>query len=301
MATGLYGLPPLDTNREPNTCFNDTTQTQAWSCKMPIAYYSMDVECLEDAPPTQQYQMTLTPVNSYAKFIYGAQPPDIPEPIPLVLVADSFEPRRGPAWWLTMTYNKTVIVPEENFKAVNKRGWSSDSDFNSPNFKLKKSKGAKEGDKPWFCTWPDTTLEIFIYPNQNSSLGSVSSTTILSSASATPTSGTDDEEPEEVPFHSLPAFPNVLKMLERREPDDPSSLASCRQMEIIKGGTDACDVLDENGSPIEVIIVEDSRSWEGQMEENTRRRYGERPVVPRSLVERGSLELTDCGCLWWSI
>ncbi|CAM1506507.1 Fc.00g061480.m01.CDS01 [Cosmosporella sp. VM-42] len=327
MATGIYGLPPLDTSQAPKTCFNDSSQAQAWSCEMPFAFYSMDVECIPHSKPTNNYQLTLTAVNANdSKFIWGTQPPNIPDPIPLELVNDPYEPGRGPAWWMARTYNKTVIVSEDNFKAIERRGWKfTDADVN---FGHRKSMGAHNGDTPWICTWPETTLEIFIYPNQESSnpyaaSSSSSSQSYTSQSSQTsqasytmtntdtvtthsytsPTSTISIDNPAETydtPFEPPPAYPKVIKMLERRLSNDEDSIAVCRQVEVCDGGTSYQPVLDDDGKPVQVTIVENSQSWEDQVTNHQTSRYESKRWFTRAIFGRNSLELTDCGCLWWS-
>lgn len=136
--------------------------------------------------------------NVYA---YGEQPPLILQPAKLKLVSDKYEPSRGPAWFKVLPFTKTVILPEK---------WLGSSDGGShaqrkvrnvasmgggkPN--LKRMGIAERGEKPWVCTWPETYLELFIYPQQNSSfanwpkqppLSSTSSTTTPDSTSTTST------------------------------------------------------------------------------------------------------------------
>lgn len=267
---------------------------------MPFAYYSMDVEPIPNATSTSNYQLTLTAVNaSDSKFFWGTQPPNVLDPVPLKLVNDTFEPSRGPAWWLKMTYNKTVVVSEDNFSSLSKRGWPPHRPgvgMAPPRFK-RKSLGAKEGDKPWICTWPDTTLEIFIYPNQNTSMPFPSST---AAPYPSPTWAPEDHSDDDGVFDPLTAYPKVLKMLERRLSDDPDSVATCRQVQIVDGGQGSIDVRDSDGDPVEVVIVENARTWEEQLEQHQRSRYVPKRWYTRALLARDSLELTDCGCLWWS-
>lgn len=269
---------------------------------MPFRFYSMDVGRVPNATDTSNYELTLTAFNaSNAKFIWGTQPPDIPDPRPLTLVADAFEQGRGPAWWLRIVYDKTVIVSEENFRPIlSKRSWDLFStpiaEIDPSRFK-KKSVGAKDGDKPWICTWPDTTLEIFIYPSQN-----VSVPTTTTSSGATQTSPIDYASPTaNLPLSPVFSYPKVVKFLERRWGDDPQSTASCRQIQIIDDGHGKKDVLDKNGNPIEVVISENMRSLEELLAQRARTRHAwDKRRRPGSVVPREVLELTNCGCLWWS-
>ncbi|PNY24762.1 Uncharacterized protein TCAP_05294 [Tolypocladium capitatum] len=307
LTTGYFALPPLDTSQAPKSCFSDSTQAQAWSCDMPFRFYSMDVGSIDNANETSKYELTLTAFNaSDAKFIWGTQPPDVPTPRRLTLVADTFAQGRGPAWWLTVIYDKTVIVAEQNFRpSLSKRGWNyldtPIAGFDPSNFK-KKSVGAKNGDKPWICTWPNTSLEIFIYPSQNVSIPTTTTSSAATSSEATPTASADDASPTAEPSSNpIFAYPKVIKFLERRWGDDPQSAASCRQVQIINDGRGTKDVLDQNGKPIVVMIPEGMKSLEDMAAKRERNRHGsEKRWHPDSVITRDVLELTNCGCLWWS-
>jgi len=107
--------------------------------------------------------------NVYA---YGEQPPII-SPVSMELVTDLLEPNRGPAWFRMLPYNKTVILPKHFLSPPGSPGPAGKArglKKLSPRVGEFKRKGvAKPGDRPWVCNWPQTWLEIFIYPQQNSS------------------------------------------------------------------------------------------------------------------------------------
>lgn len=255
----------------------------------------LNVQCVPDGSPTSKYLLTLIP-NSEAdpRLIYGTQPPNIPDPITLTLVNDTYESGRGPAWYVEKTFNKTVILSEETFTAtVSKRGWSF-KDFAHSKMK-KKVYGAENGDKPWICTWPETTLEVFIYPNQNSSSTHTASTTTNSYDSPTPTpSIADPAETYSPPFSPPQAYPKVIKMVERQIADNAHQVAFCRQVEVIDGGTTK-DVCDSDGNPIEIVIQQNP--WVDHEEYNQRYRYA-RSVKHWGV--RSAIEKNACGCLWYS-
>ncbi|KAF4507442.1 hypothetical protein G6O67_006074 [Ophiocordyceps sinensis] len=279
------------------------TPLAAWSCDIPFRFYSMNVKAVPDAPETSNYELTLSAFNvSNSKFIWGTQPPNVPDPQPLRLVVDAFEEGRGPAWWLKVTYEKTVIVAEDKFPGRKTKrgehfpGHDDDGPELPPKFK-RKNKGAKEGDRPWVCTWPDTTLEIFIYPSQN-----VSIPTVTSSRTASPTMGADIAEatPDDGSI-PMPAYPKVVKFLERRWCDDPGAAARCRQVEIKDGGHEKEDLKDNDGNNIETVILENWKKTSKQIAQRQRERHTFSKRSPlNEMLAREVLELTDCGCLWWS-
>ncbi|KAF4595793.1 proteinrelated to glucan 1, 4-alpha-glucosidase [Ophiocordyceps camponoti-floridani] len=280
LATGAFCIPRLDISQAPKSCFNDPKQAQAWSCNMMSRSYAMTVSRVAEAPDTKGYNLSLMARNfSNSKFYYGTQPPDISSPRPLQLVNDAFERNRGPAWWMLINYNKTVVVAQENFPPL--------PDSSSPRIKRypQMSRGAQRDDRPWICTWPDTTLEIFIYPSQNISLGDL------------PYDG--DVPAPESSYDKMLSYPMVVKFLERRWHDDGTPAAHCRQIEITENGER--DVVDEDGNPVEVIIDESVRDNSERVAQHERGRHpNEDRGSKKRIVAREALELTDCGCLWWS-
>lgn len=306
ITTGTFGLPPLDINAQPKGCFNDTTEAQAWSCNIPYRYYSIDITKVKNASSVANYDLQLIAFNeSDAQFIWGTQPPSVPKPLVLQLVNDTFDEGRGPAWWLKIEYNKTVIVREEGFnpsKRRLKRMWAPGehnmADFD-PTRLRKSSKGAVEGDKPWICTWPNTTLEIFIYPNATSSLQSPTSAAAEGAyAQPTPIYGEDngyaDDEGD-----PTKAYPRVVKFLERRL-GNPDAKATCRQVEILSGGYDTRDCLDDDGNPIEVDIDEKTIEQDDLEVDNAKREVRREWLGSTGLWRRDAQELTPCSCYWLS-
>jgi len=191
LPTGTFALP-LVLNKSPSSCFNDTTQSQAWSCS--IAFFGSALAIsIANVPPGEggkpgEYEMTISSNQSNTigggVFWYGEQAPNVPGSLILELVNDTYDTSRGPAWFKMIQYNKTVVVPESLLSTTS----SSLSnrrlrrDFGPPFHR----KGlAQSGDRPWVCTWPDTLLEVFIYPNLNTSLWKIAQS---SASSVTTTS-----------------------------------------------------------------------------------------------------------------
>ena len=318
LETGPWDLPPLRVGQSPNMCFNDTTQSEAWSCDLPLRWYSLSISEIPDADEVENYELTLTAVNgSDNMYLWGTQQPSISDPVKLALVNDSFQPSRGPAWWFKKNYNKVVIIPEDNLEGPKnqKRDWTYTGPprpgFDPTRF-MSKNPGPQDGEKPWFCTWPNTTMEVFIYPSQNISVRYTS--TSSSSTSSLSTSPTSSAAPSETPLPSYdptPAYPQVMKFMERRLfMDGDAEAATCQQVLIKNGGRDMEYLYNDDGHPIEVSIVERYRTYEELVEASERdrhpgdssRRWLHNPFEKRHepYVKREALELTDCGCLWWS-
>ncbi|KAG6037777.1 hypothetical protein E4U41_004732 [Claviceps citrina] len=308
--TGCYALPPMEKYQVPKTCIKDPSQGPAWSCDMPFRWYSMNVTSVPEAPDTSNYALRLAPFDRKAsKFIWGSQPPDIPESQRLYLVKDLGEVGRGPAWYLEVEYNKTVIVREDQLPAppptgtskstsspptsstgAEKRHWGPVSSpvpgFDRARF-MRKGFAAGEGDKPWICTWPNIKLQVFIFPNQ--SLASTKTTwsagpmSMSTSSSASP-SPTNYKEP----------YSKLVKFVERRPDNAPE--ATCTQYMILAGGRDKVLNYDENNKPIIIKINEISRAASGTTTDGF---ASSSSWDSLSLQQRG-VDLTPCGCVSFS-
>ncbi|KAK4209786.1 hypothetical protein QBC37DRAFT_293875 [Rhypophila decipiens] len=324
LPTGSFGLAPLTPNRVSNTCFNDTTLSQAWNCYFVMASMTVTVDRKPESEGGEytvalgcNQSATITN-NVYA---YGEQPP-IVNPVSMELVTDLLEPNRGPAWFRILPYNKTVILPQHFLSPT---GSSPPARIKAralrelyPRMGEFKRKGiAKPGDRPWVCNWPQTFLEIFIYPQQNSSWASFTgrppppplqtsegqtsgglvrkrqqqaATTTPSTTSSTPTSpfGPVDTGPGFVP--PLPPYPRVLKLEERRIGGAP--MPDCTQWEIQEDGS-AKPALDANGKMIVIQIVENEPpppGEEGGLGDHSH------PFIRRR--ESGP-DVSQCGCMWF--
>lgn len=228
LAEGDYNLP-LTLTRSPSTCFNDTTQAQAWNCNIiPYSLLSLNIKFLPGEPATSQYSASISFNKSYTLrnnvFQYGMQPPEIQD-VQLILVNDTYETSRGPAWAFELPYDKKVVIPESFFPTatsssvvpvatetgVSKRSHVGlNSRVSSSDFDVSfKRKGlARPGDKPWVCYWGGTILETFIYAAQNSSRNPiVTSSSASMSASVTSSANTGAATQDPYNSNAARAFP----------------------------------------------------------------------------------------------
>ncbi|KAM0299984.1 hypothetical protein HYE67_005719 [Fusarium culmorum] len=302
MATGRFALPNIDPSPQGySACFNDTTQSSAWSCD--IIYPLWSIEVLQDSDPKNEtgisYNLTLRAVDDDKyPFPWGAQPPNI-KTVSMKLVNDTTDVARGPAWWLRTTYNKTVIVSDKKLGDLEKRGWDQDGgdyeDYNSFHRFKNKPMNAKVGEQPWICTWPNTVIEFFIYPNETATGYHPTPTTNDDAATSTENSYATASTAWDA--WKLPVYPHVYKMMERRFLWDEDSVATCTKVEVIGDGTNST-VLMKNGTKITLTIQEDEDEnfikgldleWTGK---------GKRSIP--QLMRRTSPALTDCACIWKS-
>lgn len=268
---------------------------------MPLRYYTMEVEKIANASKVENFAIQLEAINgSDSVYVWGTQPPSVTEPVPLRLVNDTFEPARGPAWWRQFQYDKTVLVSEASFNNQRKRDWTYTGPIKGafdPSRFMAGNPGPSDGEKAWICTWPNVTMEIFIYPSQNASLWGQATTTPV----PTPTASSGPSETSKAAYDPTPSYPQVVKFLERRLwRDGDMTAAMCRQVRIINDGKDSESVLDDDGNPVEVAVTERVSSYEESLEQSERSRHPDRRSESVSILRRETLELTDCGCLWWS-
>ncbi|KAG5935372.1 hypothetical protein E4U53_000445 [Claviceps sorghi] len=300
--TGCYALPPMEKYQVPKACIKDSSQSPAWSCDMPFRWYSMNVSNVHDAPETSNYALSLAPFDPKAsRYIWGSQPPTIPESQRLYLVKDMAEKNRGPAWYLEVEYNKTVILREDQLQAPptssgiparpgpERRHWGPLSSpipgFDKSRFS-RKGVAAGSGDKPWICTWPNVKLEVFIYPNQT--LSSVKTT---STAEPAPTSTTSSDAPPLTNYKE--PYPKLVKFVERRPDNSPA--ATCTQYVILDGGRDKVPNYDENHRPITLKISEVSRNGKSITD-----RFAGPSSWDSSSLQGRDVNLPPCGCVSFS-
>jgi hypothetical protein len=354
--TGCFTLSPLITRNAPNECFASRSQLAAWSCSVPFAMYYLSIDRIPLQPNTTDYTVSLIAYDNrnntrIPRYPWGAAPPVINNTTSLRLVFDTYETDQGPAWWARIPYNKTVIIEEDRMSRVlskrraskedgfhYRRDFHHSTDRNSLTLRQPDGRkeveidgadiGAGEGDKPWICTWPNTILEIYVYPAQQSNdqhtappqlaryhISSMrndklssgdkhsrdypSLLSVIPSEAATSTVTVTDmisPEPSWYPSEGLPqtldVYSQVIKIKERRLSSLGSSAATCRQVQVIDGGNNDIPILDDGGQLVELMLseIEDDR----EITQRGRNHFG-RSSGQTSAVS----ELTNCGCLWW--
>ena len=184
---------------------------------------------------------------------YGAQPPELNGLANLVLMKDKYATGRGPAYLFAQQYNKTVIVHDADIPGalpVSKRsflkrwllkGASEDiarlarrSDDDSPwDSDWTSNSIAHPADRPWYCYWPGTILEGFIFITQDAVQTSSASAAYLGTASATlaPSAASQTAQKRQTQG-TLPTYPKVVKIEETRTPFN-NIAPYCQQMQIL--------------------------------------------------------------------
>lgn len=322
LPTGIYSLP-LNLDKSPNTCFNNTAQTSAWSCQIIFEEaIHMQMSIGRNTPLLDDegnYDILLN-VNTtlggdYNPLSYGARPPQIEPAIGMELVNDTFDLDRGPAWFRMLPYNKTVLVPEDLLAVTSSSKVRRNGGGPPPKLGDLQRKGgvAQTGDKPWLCTWPGTVVEVFIYAEQNSSYAYQTGATtgvITSAPTATPTatatsSGYDaiyTTTTDVFAYMPLASYPRAVKVKERRIPQSPSPY--CVQVTVNDDNTSTTPYLDSEGQPVTIYIVEDEPGPVGasssQSISKARRHSREIEESKRRLYTRDDGDMSACGCMWFS-
>lgn len=184
---------------------------------------------------------------------YGAQPPELTGQANLILMQDKYETGRGPAYLFAEQYNKTVIVHDSDIPGAlpeAKRSFikrwllngfgedaaglsrrtavdpAYDSDWTSNSI-------AEPADKPWYCYWPGTILEGFIFVTQDLAPTASASAAYSGAAAATlaPSAPSQNARKRQTPGN-LPTYPKVVKIEERRNPFN-NIKPYCQQMQIL--------------------------------------------------------------------
>lgn len=322
LPTGVYSLP-LNLEQSPNICFNDTAQTSAWSCNISLEQaLQMQMSISRNAPQLGDqgnYDVLLITNTTLGvsdnPLAYGTQPPVLEPAMGMELVNDTYDLSRGPAWFRMLSYNKTVLVPEDLLT----QGSSSKVRRNGGGYMpspadLQRKGTAQSGDKPWMCIWPGTIVEVFIYAEQNSSYASqTAATTGVITSAATMTSTTTSTTTDSVAtststqdvsnFMPLASYPRAVKIKERRI--HQAAEPYCVQVTVNADNTTS-PVIGTDGSAVTVYIVEEEPGasgtpGHGQGSSKAKRYAPDTEVFDHWLSPRsGEGDMSACGCMWFS-
>ncbi|EEP82526.1 predicted protein [Uncinocarpus reesii 1704] len=166
LPTGKFSFPASTLQDNSSNCIPASAYKGTWQCRND-GYFHYEVQKDEDGNATI---MMFNSYNVSGRFYYGAQPPIFSEPdYPLELKMDKTNKSLGTAYFFYTAIDKLVIVSEDEFPgpAPDRRRGHSLSQRHWPG--LYRRVYASPGDKPWFCWWNSTLIEVFIYANEDSS------------------------------------------------------------------------------------------------------------------------------------
>ena len=250
LPTGSYSVPLSDPSTSFNACLTDSSQSDTWDC---ATGNELNIEVtISNGPPNVPMVSLSYPAPPEASVHYGAQPPQLDQKSPLVLMENRDDPTRGPAYIFGQLYNKTVILREDELpggypppkRSLFER-WSLNEEVNDKPSRIHERDDSTGGSdsiilpshKPWYCFWNGTILEGFIFLTQNANYSASESTT---SVYATATSeahpqGMNRPPPKRQASPGLPQYPNMIKIEERRSQYNCVQ-PYCQQMQILYTG-----------------------------------------------------------------
>lgn len=298
LPTGAFNYVLKDpvTDQTSNSCL-PASQSSAWDCAT-SATLSIGVTLQGPRQPllTIGYATTPNPqgpnsINTQIR--YGAQPPTVPGPVNMNLMRDEREWSLGPAYSFQQPYTKTVIVKTEDLPGNYPRAKRSAREWS-----MIEERGRSEwtqndfvsiADKPWYCFWNSTLLEVFIYVTQNES-----SPTASSYASATTTTTAPQRKRQAGQPTSGTMYPRVIKLEEHRPLRDPPQ-PYCQQMQILNNGQPS--PYEPQGAPI-IFNLTETEPAPLQQQQLQQNRGPTTPPPASYKKKRQALPNSLCMCEW---
>ncbi|PGH17776.1 hypothetical protein AJ79_00917 [Helicocarpus griseus UAMH5409] len=282
--TGKFNIPAKSLSRSSNSCVKDEKVEKSWQCMKKGSF-----SCVLSEKPDKTKNIQLQSYERSGDFIYGAQAPSLPETsFDLELMLDKTEPDLGPALFFFTPFDKLVILPESYFLNSSNSTNAAELTRQAEDSKLLMS---RPGDKPYFCWWNTTYLELFIYVNEpitktSTITGTSYSTpttpsTTFSTATAMPTLDLRrlrlDYARLEARNHLPIEYPRKIKLEEKRLTTDGTP-PFCEQMQVMDDWSISGPVGDR-------ILLEES--------ENTL--SSKRGIFP---VSERQIDDDECNCQW---
>ena len=182
--TGQFSILMGATAESSSSCI-DGSLVSTWECASG-AFLSMNVT----NPMWDAAQISLSNDNfwDHGKPSYGAVAPSFNGTVSASLMNDTRDPQFGPALFFYQLFDKVVVLQYPN-TALNATPSSKQSTIPTSDKLLKHAPRSnpgdlKEGDQAWVCYWNNTSLEGFIYVEQNAS-ANANDTAVASSIALT--------------------------------------------------------------------------------------------------------------------
>ncbi|KAK2738025.1 hypothetical protein FQN57_007291 [Myotisia sp. PD_48] len=157
---GYFNLAANRLKEQISECIAEDEQTPAWQCRE----YG-EFACYLEQDKKGVNRMSIESRELSGRFSYGDQNPFFKESEHVMsLMQDKNDMELGPAQFFYAAFDKLVIIPAPDFPHGDHvpeeellRRFSSTS--------LSKTY-SEPGDRPWFCWWNSTLLEVFLYVNE---------------------------------------------------------------------------------------------------------------------------------------
>ncbi|EEQ83842.1 uncharacterized protein BDCG_00647 [Blastomyces dermatitidis ER-3] len=238
--TGQFQIPAASLHRSPNNCVNADELSKSWQCMRKGAF-----SCNLSEAPDGSKSLHLQPYERGGQFVYGAQPPVLEETnFDLKLMLDKTEPELGPALFFFTPFDKLVILHEDDFPTAS--GQAVDGTVFRHRAETTPPVLSKPSDRPYFCWWNSTYLELFIYVNHPTS--KFLTTTGQYTSTQTSTTFTTAAVPPALDVRGLRSilletpngmpqeYPRMIKLEEKRSSTDGIP-PYCEQMQVMDDGT----------------------------------------------------------------
>lgn len=259
LPTGTFAVSVSIPEERKTGCLADSSALNAWSCNMPqfAPPLQLGVKRSPRADNGVLDQAWLLPPPQDTQFPvirYGVQPPTISMRT-MDLVADHDDINSGPAWHFQALYDKLVILQEDKFPPGRNVQPDRRRNSPSPSFDFRHRDEVQPYERPWYCYWNDTFIEVYVYATKDASTYATAfPTTATASPSFTSTATTFPPEAIRRDFLHAPSaptpaigarssydqevepnwFPLLVKIEERRVKDSPQPY--CQQMQILENG-----------------------------------------------------------------
>jgi hypothetical protein len=178
------GLPPLPSGKfffplgvadeQQRSCIEPSQDSPAWSCNMPLNTVLL-IE-FEHSGNYRTAKISAPPnPNEFGQetIMYGTQPPKISPDQKMIWVTDVREAYRGPALHFQTFYDKVVVLDNDVFQppTLRRRNLASANrtelvQRHTSTSPTRHRLANEPGQEPWFCYWPSTYVEGFIYVQQ---------------------------------------------------------------------------------------------------------------------------------------
>ncbi|KAF2868097.1 hypothetical protein BDV95DRAFT_610068 [Massariosphaeria phaeospora] len=201
--SGTYVVALGDAQEKSSACLARMKQASAWPCT-PDTLLQLDIFPL----PAGQTNRTIAAIGPLDRTMskFGEQFMGI-EPVDLTPATDPEYASHGPAYRFRATYNRTVLLRENEIDS-------------SGAFTMSESALIPNDTQLWQCSFEDTIVEGYIYATRNSSFADES------------LNGTISDGPERV---QLSYLPYTMKLTEQRSPN--STQPSCARMQMTANRT----------------------------------------------------------------
>ena len=323
LPTGTYAVTLNHPTTATNSCLTISGQASAWDCATG-AQLSMDISMVGPHAPVVSLSY---PQSPSAPIRYGAQPPALNGETNLILYKDRDAFNKGAAYFFWQQYNKTVIVHHSDLpdglpdskRSFLRRWFSNEEDLGDPTnlserdaydieSRWPSNSIAQPADKPWYCYWPQTILEGFIFVYEDADRSSSGSAAPTSAVAMSATSSSPSREKRQAPANLQP-YPKMVKIEERRNPHS-SIQPYCQQMQILDNNQPGPLRNLATQQLIQIQLIENEPLVQHQMDQGQEASSGPptnaaSPTSPpgrrRATDKRGSVGNGPlCQCQWMS-